>query len=250
MIKVNKTGKYLYCFIKEKTRVDFGVSAVSDALQPVYTIPYKDISAVVSDTDVFEYNPTRKKVMAHQKVVKRVVESYNIIPVAFGTVSNNDKEIERMISQSYGLLSEQLEYFKDKIELGLTVTWINDGYNEDIENEEIRVLKKKVNGKDENEVLPDKIQLGRLVEQATVSRREEYTRLIFEPLSEMSVESKLKEEVPIKSVFCAYFLIKKSDSDSFDEKVERLCKPYEDKLAFNYTGPWPPYNFIDIKLKI
>ena len=23
-----------------------------------------------------------------------------------------------------------------------------------------------------------------------------------------------------------------------------------DKLAFKYTGPWPPYNFVNIRLKL
>ena len=25
---------------------------------------------------------------------------------------------------------------------------------------------------------------------------------------------------------------------------------YEDLLTFKYTGPWPPYNFVNIKLKL
>ena len=29
-----------------------------------------------------------------------------------------------------------------------------------------------------------------------------------------------------------------------------ISRKYEDVLTFKYTGPWPPYNFVNIKLKL
>ena len=39
-------------------------------------------------------------------------------------------------------------------------------------------------------------------------------------------------------------------ADDFDAKVHEIGKRYEGKLSFRYTGPWPPYNFVTIRLQL
>ena len=41
-----------------------------------------------------------------------------------------------------------------------------------------------------------------------------------------------------------------SREQEFDEAVKALSRKYEDVLSFKYTGPWPPYNFVNIKLRL
>ena len=36
---------------------------------------------------------------------------------------------------------------------------------------------------------------------------------------------------------------------AFDSRVKEIGQQYE-KLTFKYTGPWPPYNFVNIRLKL
>lgn len=242
------TGKYIYCFVKEKDKLTLCGSSIGNSISPVCTLPYRDISAVVSDTDIFEYDPTRKYLLAHQRVITKVMEKYSPIPVAFGTVGNSEDGIINVMSANYDRLLKQLDFFQDKMELGLRITWNDETYIRDIEDGDIKKLKEKVSGKEEDEVLPDKIQLGKMVEAATLAKRDEYIEKIYEPLRKLAVMSKLKETIPIKTVFNAYFLINKSMSDEFDDRVGEVCKPYENMLGFSYTGPWPPYNFTDIRL--
>ena len=37
---------------------------------------------------------------------------------------------------------------------------------------------------------------------------------------------------------------------AFQEENPDVAVRYEDLLTFKYTGPWPPYNFVNIKLKL
>jgi hypothetical protein len=244
------TGKYLYCFIREKEKFTIGSSSVADHITPVYTIPQNGIAAVVSDAELTDYEPTRKNVLAHQRVINLVTSKYTIIPVAFGTVASSRSDLEHLMSRHYEEFIKVFEYFKDKFELGLRVTWEKSFFNQDVEDDEIRELKQKITGKNEDEVLVDKIQLGRLVEAAILEKKELYTHKIFEPLKAAATDSKLKDGIPIKTVFSAYFLVEKAKSDEFDKLVETVCKPYEGKLAFSYTGPWPPYNFVDLSINL
>ena len=243
-------GKYIYCFIREPEKLTFGTSMIGNLNAPVYTIPYKDISAVVSNAPIIDYDPIRKNILAYQRIINKVMEKYAIIPVAFGTVVNNKKEIEDLITFNYDKFINLADYFKDKIELGLRVTWHKDFFNTDIEDDEIKRLKEIVSGKEEKQVLNEKIQLGQLVEASILSKREEYLNKIYNTLKKLSVDSKHKDKIAIKTVFNAYFLIEKSMGAAFDKEVEALVNLYGNKLVLNYTGPWPPYNFIDADINI
>ena len=45
------------------------------------------------------------------------------------------------------------------------------------------------------------------------------------------------------------FLVAREQETHFDAKVKEIDARYE-KLTFKYTGPWPPYNFVNIRLKL
>ena len=48
----------------------------------------------------------------------------------------------------------------------------------------------------------------------------------------------------------AAFLVDRAQEQAFDERVKDISRRYEEVLTFKYSGPWPPYNFVNIKLKL
>ena len=48
----------------------------------------------------------------------------------------------------------------------------------------------------------------------------------------------------------AAFLVERDKAAEFDAKVQEIARKYEGTLRFLYTGPWPPYNFVNIRLKL
>ncbi len=48
----------------------------------------------------------------------------------------------------------------------------------------------------------------------------------------------------------AAFLVERDKADIFDQKVTEIAQRYEGKLSFRYTGPWPPWNFVTIRLQL
>ena len=47
----------------------------------------------------------------------------------------------------------------------------------------------------------------------------------------------------------AAFLVRRDREVDFDAVVKQIGAKL-DKLTFKYTGPWPPYNFVNIRLKL
>ena len=46
------------------------------------------------------------------------------------------------------------------------------------------------------------------------------------------------------------FLVERDRETEFDAVVNKIAKKYGKRLKFKYTGPWPPYNFVNIRLKL
>ncbi len=48
----------------------------------------------------------------------------------------------------------------------------------------------------------------------------------------------------------AAFLVSRDREAAFDTRVKEIGQRYDGRLLFKYTGPWPPYNFVNIRLKL
>jgi hypothetical protein len=47
----------------------------------------------------------------------------------------------------------------------------------------------------------------------------------------------------------AAFLVQRDREPAFDRRIKEIAAEFE-LLTFKYTGPWPPYNFVNIRLKL
>jgi hypothetical protein len=65
----------------------------------------------------------------------------------------------------------------------------------------------------------------------------------------VSVASRATKLIGDKMILNAAFLVTREQEAAFDAKVKEIGARY-DKLTFKYTGPWPPYNFVNIRLKL
>jgi hypothetical protein len=72
---------------------------------------------------------------------------------------------------------------------------------------------------------------------------------IFEALRNVSVASRSNKPIGDRMIMNAAFLVARSLEQAFDARVKDIGQRY-DKLTFKFTGPWPPYNFVNIRLRL
>src|SRR5258705_409747 len=143
-----------------------------------------------------------------------------------------------------------LNKMQNKLEFGLKVLWDRDQAVREVENEDedISRLKKEISGQ-KGPTYFARMQYGRLIDSALQSRSERYVADILEQLREVSVASRINKPIGDKMIMNAAFLIARDQETAFDGKVKSIASRF-DKLTFKYTGPWPPYNFVNIRLKL
>src|SRR5687768_12414536 len=118
-------GKYVYCIIRLDRPRDFGEIGIGGSKR-VYTVHYRDLAAVVSDTPIVIYDPTRENVLAHEFVNETVMREFTLIPMSFGTVFRSEKDVSVLLKSTYQAFTDVLEKMQDKIEFGLKILWDRD----------------------------------------------------------------------------------------------------------------------------
>jgi hypothetical protein len=243
-------GKYVYCIIKSDRQLYFGPLGLGPEPAEVHTVNFRDLAAVVSGTPMVVQDPTRENVLAHQRVNETVMREHTVIPMSFGTVFKTSDDIVELLRSAYDAFSDVLNKMQDKFEFGLKVLWDRDQIVHEIESEDedIRRLKAEISSQTGSTYFA-RMQYGRLVDQALQSKSERYVAEIFDALRGVSVASRSNKPIGDRMIMNAAFLVARSKEQAFDAAVKAIGLRY-DKLTFKYTGPWPPYNFVNIRLKL
>jgi hypothetical protein len=243
-------GKYVYCIIESGDPLRFGPIGIGADPSDVYTVHFKNLAAVVSDAPLEVLDSTRENVLAHERVNETVMREHTVIPMSFGTIFKTREDIVELLRSAAEAFGDVLNKMQNKLEFGLKVLWDRDQAIREVEgeDEDISRLKKEISGQ-KGPTYFARMQYGRLIDTALQSKSERYVADILEQLREVSVASRINKPIGDKMIMNAAFLISRDQEQAFDSKVKSIASRF-DKLTFKYTGPWPPYNFVNIRLKL
>ena len=245
-------GKYVYCIIETKEQRSFGPVGIGGRGDEVYTVHYDGLAAVISNTPLVVYDPTRENVFAHEQVNETVMREFTVLPMAFGVLFRTEEDIIELMRGTYDALRDVLSKMEGKVEFGLKVNWDRERVIAEIEqeSEEIRNLKEQITSRSSGSTYFARMQLGRLIETALTDQADAYVREVYSILRDTAVASRANKPIGDKMIMNAAFLVERDREPEFDSKVKEIAAKYEGKLSFKYTGPWPPYNFVHIRLKL
>ena len=243
-------GKYVYCVIRSPDEKDFGPIGIGEGGNRVYTVNFQEIAAVVSDTPIRIYDPTRENVLAHERVNETVMRDHTVIPMSFGTIFKTRDDILELLRSAYEAFADVLTKMQDKLEFGLKVLWDREEIIRAIEqeDEDIHRLKAEISSQKGSTYFA-RMQYGRLIDGALQQRSERYVGEFLQRLRDVSVASRVNRAIGDKMIMNAAFLVQRENESAFDRRIKEIAAQY-DKLTFKYTGPWPPYNFVNIRLKL
>jgi hypothetical protein len=243
-------GKYVYCIIQASAPLRFGAIGIGAEPTDVHTVNYRDIAAVVSDTPLEVYDPTRENVLAHERVNDAVMHEHTVIPMSFGTVFKTSDDIVELLRSAYDAFREVLGKMRDKVEFGLKVLWEPDAVIRELEagDENLSGLRQEISSQRGSTYFA-RMQYGRLVDSLLQNRSENLVNEIFAALRDVAIASRTNKPIGDKMILNAAFLVEREREPEFDAAVKAIGLRHEN-LNIRYTGPWPPYNFVNIRLKL
>ncbi|WP_224332749.1 GvpL/GvpF family gas vesicle protein [Haloprofundus halobius] len=179
-----------------------------DGATSVYTVDYRRYSAVVSDIDTMEPEQTDENARLHDDVLQTLIEDRTIVPMRFGMTFKNGRALKGVLRGGQRAFRRALMNVDGKVELGVKLV-IEEGV--DVDREAVR---------------------------ADVTER----------LTEVSDERAENDLFSDRLVVNDSYLVPHEDREAFGEAVGDVTEKYDGELKVQYTGPWAPYNFVDIEI--
>lgn len=241
---IHPVQKYVFSIIQSKKEVTFGSIGFGGC--EVYTIHYKDLAAVVCDTDKNGFS-ILKEGLTHQKVNEAIMERFMGIPFRFGMTPRDENDVKSFLSKYYVDFKKIFTKIEGKIETGLkayfTEKFIEEKLNEFRNNSQIKALNEKIL-RNPREAYNLKIELGKLVADAISQEGKRIADEIYRTLSPFAVETRENETLANRMIVNAAFLVERQREAEFDQQVDLIGKKFEDQIQLKYVGPCPPYNFV------
>ncbi|MEK7405185.1 MAG: GvpL/GvpF family gas vesicle protein [Acidobacteriota bacterium] len=242
-------GKYLYGFADRGFSLAGGLLGLANA--PVHLIRFEEIAAIVSDHPVEKLSLLRRNIEPHHRIIRELSKQTTVIPATFGHITESEAEIVELLRENHGAIREELARLAGKAEMGLKLLWDVDNIFDYFvgQDRELRMRRDRVFGKS-RVAMGEKLELGAFFERRIKQERERLSAQIVEALRPVACEVRENPATDEKMVLNAAFLIERAREKEFEEALLRAAALFDSNFALDYSGPWPPYNFVRLSLKV
>ena len=246
---MTSNGKYIYGFTRSDVTFNSAMQGIDG--KQVFIICGNGVAAVVSDGPTGKLRPERKNLSAQNNVVKEVMKTLVILPVAFGVVADNEAGIKKILKLNRDSFVSQLKRLEGKVEMGLKIVW-------DVENifefmvkshRTLELFRDNVFLKPTGATQEEKLELGRMFESVLNEDREKHLATVRGILKNNCCEIKVNKPKDEKTVIKLACLVEKAKLEQFEKGIFDAAKVFDDHYAFDFNGPWAPHNFVNIQLK-
>ncbi|ERG91107.1 MAG: gas vesicle synthesis protein GvpL/GvpF [Haloquadratum walsbyi J07HQW1] len=200
---------YTYGVIEQED-IELTADGVGGA-DKIYTIEYRSLSAVVSDIDTTDPERTDEAVTNHNNVLQRILEyddGRTVVPMSFGMAFKNGRTLKGVLRGARRALRSALNDIDGTIELGVKIISTGD---ESVDQSSLR---------------------------ADLSDR----------LSSVSINETEDDLFSDRLILNRSYLVERTERSTFDDTIDEIESDYGDDVTVQYTGPWAPYNFVDIHI--
>jgi len=254
----SKGGKYLYCIAEAGERVSLGRVGIDGS--EVYTIPNRDICAVVHDCQTQPYQSDDQQVVktwvvTHQKVVEAAWERWGtVLPLSFDTIIRGEAgdsaewNVRDWLEQEYEELRSKMERVRGKAEYGVQVFWNPKLVAQNLTetSPEIRELEEEIRAKPRGLAYMYRQRLENLIKREMETKADECFKDFFSRIrkhaDDIRVEKTKKAEDELQMIMNLSCLVYKDRYIELGEELDKIDRM--EGVSVRFTGPWPPYSFV------
>lgn len=239
-----------------------GASGV-DPRHPPRILEHGGIGAVVSEVSLDEFgedalhdNVTRlpwleAKVRAHEAVLELLLPD-GVVPMRFSTIYRSEEHVTDMLERERGVLLRALEHVRGKREWGVRGLYAPDALAASIEesDEHVQALRAEVEREPAGRAYLARKRLEQRVREesdriAAACARESH-ELLRAAAAEARTNALPPDDAAEQRLFLnGVYLVREPDEAAFREVLAGLSSRYGPLgIGFEFTGPWPAYNFV------
>jgi hypothetical protein len=248
--KGKAAGCYLYAIVRAPVAADVcGIPGILEA--PLYAIEYEGIAVIASDVPAVKLRPERRNIAAHHQVQRHLMAHGTLLPMAFGTVADSRKAAERMLKVHRTIFLDNLDKLAGKVEMGLRVSLETPqvveyfvAHSSDLQT--LRDQMRLLGGGSRD----DRIEIGRQFEQVLQRTREDAIERIEAVLAPVCADIQRNPEKSERELANLACLVPRDELADFEARIGEAADQFDDEHVFQFSGPWPPHNFVHLDVKL
>ena len=247
------TGCYVYCIaLGDRLTFSEPVRGVDDGAE-LSLVRHRDLQAVTSQVALAEFGKAaladrvsdpqwlEQKARAHDQLLKAAQASGPIIPFRFCTIVRKDEDMREVLERHYDRIKETLAGLTGKKEWGVKVLLRESSppRNPDVPSGRWYLERKQNAARKE-------VENRQLAEQRARECHEQLATA-----AEKSMLLPVSNRAGERTVLNAAYLIGDANERKFHALIAAMDERIEpDGLTLEVTGPWPPYNFVNLDLSL
>ncbi|MCG2675927.1 GvpL/GvpF family gas vesicle protein [bacterium] len=250
-------ARYLYCIADSKEKTSLGKIGIEN--NEVYTIPYKDLCAVVHNSSTEPYKSEDNEVVkgwvkTHEEVVEAAWKRFAaVLPLGFDTIIKGEEKktpeesMRDWLKEDYENLRQKMEKVRGKAEYGVQVSWDPRVIAQKLSevSSKIRKLQEEMESKPKGTAYLYKQKLEKALKEEMTKEADECFKDFYEKIrkcvADLRVE-KTKKEKDRQMLMNLSCLVDKDRVKVLGDELEKINNL--DGFFVRFTGPWPPYSFV------
>ena len=215
----------------------------------LHAIEDGQLAAIVSDAPEGDIQAGREELLTHARVLGRARAQGVVLPMRFGVVMPDEDAVRRELLEEYrDELLLQLREVDGKGELRLRAVYDEDALMKEIveAHSDIAALSAALRGRPADALYYERIELGQKVARAVEQAAIVDLSAIVDALEPLAVAVQVGEPDHEHVAANVSFLVEDAQIPAFDQAVDALGRQNAGRLTFKYTGPLPPYSFVEL----
>ncbi|GHF59978.1 gas vesicle protein [Streptomyces mashuensis] len=234
---------YVYGIARAGADVPEDLTGIGDPPRPVRLVGHAGLAAVVSDCPE-ELRPKRRDLLAHQRVLTEAGRRTTVLPMRFGSVSEDDEAVAAVLAEHAAHYEERLDRLAGRVEYNIKAVHHEDAVLHLVlaGNAELRSLA-EANRAEGGGSYEQRLRFGELVARAVHDREVQDADLVRGALAPLAEEDRPGPEST--GWFLNHsFLLKEPAAGALLKEADRLQRDHP-QLDLRVHGPLPPYSFTE-----
>ena len=235
---------YLYCLSDDPKIAEIEATAgLSGACTSV--VDLGKMKAIVSDVEIHQVEVTRENVLAHERVIDRVMLETTPLPFRFGAVVTIER-LQNYIESNEARLQALLDRVRGAVEMSVKIIWDKGAAG----NQSAETTLQETESKDVASTSPGLAfllakQRKMAGERELKGRAEEIASWLDRGVAGLTRDKALSVQPAERIVVSAAFLVERERVAEYRERMNALGRE-RNELRFLTSGAWPPYSFTNL----
>ncbi|MEM8895545.1 MAG: GvpL/GvpF family gas vesicle protein [Bacteroidota bacterium] len=246
----------------------YGIVPSNQSLKELKTIHLGSLAALVEEVSDQEFGEealaeniknmewVSEKAVHHQEVLATAGSESTLVPLKFGRVFSSEESIQSMLKEKERYFTDLLHRLDGKQEWGLKLffnpatlqSWLEKN------NHEIKEADEQISGLSSGAAFLLKKKREQLIKEKVKKEVNTYRKSVFTLCKEQSEELVQNKELdsklsgnPDTNLLNLALLIQPNQFTALEKELSTMLDDNQSQgLYHELTGPWPPYNFVNL----